>query len=60
MTAEQDLKIYTDSFAAGAVLFLRKPFTPKQMQTMLRLLVGNAALSRKKRTAPHGLLARAA
>jgi CheY-like chemotaxis protein len=60
MTAEQDLKIHTDSFAAGAVLFLRKPFTPKQMQTMLRLLVGNAALSRKKRTAPHGLLARAA
>jgi CheY-like chemotaxis protein len=60
MTAEQDLKIYSESLAAGALLFLRKPFTPTQMQTMLRLLVGNAALSRKKRTDPQRLLARAA
>jgi CheY-like chemotaxis protein len=60
MTAEQDLKLYTDSLAAGAVLFLRKPFSATQMQTMLRLLVGNAALLRKKRTAPHSLLAHAA
>jgi CheY-like chemotaxis protein len=60
MTAEQDLKLYSASLAAGAALFLRKPFTPTQMQTMLRLVVGNAALSRKKRAAPHNLLAHAA
>jgi two-component system cell cycle response regulator DivK len=60
MTAEQDLKLYSASLAAGALLFLRKPFSATQMQTMLRLLVGNAALSRKKRPAAHSLLARAA
>jgi CheY-like chemotaxis protein len=40
MTAEQDPKLPSDSFAAGAVVFLPKPFTTAQLQTMLRMLVG--------------------
>lgn len=42
MTAEQDPKLSSDSFAAGAVVFLPKPFTTAQLQTMLRMLVGRA------------------
>jgi CheY-like chemotaxis protein len=42
MTAEQDPKLSSDSFAAGAVVFLPKPFTTGQLQTMLRMLVGRA------------------
>lgn len=42
MTAEQDPKLPSDSFAAGAVVFLPKPFTTTQLQTMLRMLVGKA------------------
>ena len=42
MTAEQDPKLSRDSFAAGAVVFLPKPFTAVQLQTMLRMLVGKA------------------
>ena len=42
MTAEQDPKLSRDSFAAGAVVFLPKPFTSVQLQTMLRMLIGKA------------------
>jgi CheY-like chemotaxis protein len=42
MTAEQDPKLPRDSFAAGAVVFLPKPFTTAQLQTMLRMLTGKA------------------
>lgn len=42
MTAEQNPKLSTDSFAAGAVVFLPKPFTTTQLQTMLRLLISKA------------------
>jgi CheY-like chemotaxis protein len=42
MTAEQDPKLSSDSFAAGAVVFLPKPFTTAQLQVMLRMLVGMA------------------
>ena len=42
MTAEQDPKLSRDSFAAGAVVFLPKPFTTAQLQTMLRMLVAKA------------------
>jgi len=42
MTAEQDPKLSRDSFAAGAVVFLPKPFTNAQLQTMLRMLIGKA------------------
>ena len=43
MTAEQDPKLSSESFAAGAVVFLPKPFTAAQLQTMLRMLVARAA-----------------
>ena len=42
LTAEQDPKLSRDSFAAGAVVYLPKPFTHAQLQTMLRMLVGKA------------------
>jgi two-component system chemotaxis response regulator CheY len=40
MTAEQDSKLSSDSFAAGAVVFLPKPFTTAQLQIMLTMLIG--------------------
>ncbi len=39
MTAEQNPRLSSDSFTAGAVAFLPKPFTTSQMQTMLRMCV---------------------
>ena len=45
MTAEQDPKLSQDSFAAGAVVFLPKPFTTAQLQIMLQMLVGKTAES---------------
>ncbi len=39
MTAEQSARLSSDSFAAGAVAFLPKPFTNAQLQTMLRMFV---------------------
>ena len=38
ITAEQDPKIWDDSVAAGAKVFLPKPFNPPQIQMMLRML----------------------
>lgn len=43
MTAEQNMKLSSESFSAGAVAFLPKPFTTSQMQVMLKMFV-------KKRT----------
>ena len=42
MTAEQDPKLSSDSFSAGAVVFLPKPFTTAQLHTLLQMLVGRA------------------
>ncbi len=42
ITSEQDLKLMTNSFEAGATAFLPKPFKPAQLQTMLRMLVGKS------------------
>lgn len=39
MTAEQNARLSSDSFAAGAVAFLPKPFTNVQLQTMLRTFI---------------------
>ena len=39
MTAEQNPRLSSESFAAGAVAFLPKPFTTTQLQTMLRMFV---------------------
>jgi two-component system, OmpR family, response regulator VicR len=43
MTAEQDPKLSSDSFSAGAVVFLPKPFTTAQLNIMLQMLIGKAA-----------------
>ncbi|MGI9106037.1 MAG: response regulator [Pyrinomonadaceae bacterium] len=42
MTAEQNPKHSSDSFAAGAIVFLPKPFTASQLQVMLSVLISNA------------------
>ena len=42
MTAEQNPRLSSDSFAAGAVVFLPKPFTTSQLQVMLRMLIAKA------------------
>ena len=42
ITAEQNPKLSSDSFAAGAVVFLPKPFTTSQLQIMLRMLIAKA------------------
>jgi CheY-like chemotaxis protein len=60
MTGERDLTLCSKLFAAGAALFLQKPFTPIQMQIMLNLLVGKPAVSRNQRTNPHNTLTRVA
>ncbi len=39
ITGEQDPKIWDESVAAGASVFLPKPFSPPQVQMMLRMLV---------------------
>lgn len=38
MTAEQNPRLSSESFSAGAVVFLPKPFTASQLQVMLRML----------------------
>ena len=47
ITAEQDPKIWDGSIAAGASVFLPKPFTPPQVQMMLRMLVSKSIPLRK-------------
>ncbi|MEP6913697.1 MAG: response regulator [bacterium] len=42
ITAEQNPKVWDDSVAAGACVFLPKPFTPPQVQMMLRMLASKA------------------
>jgi two-component system chemotaxis response regulator CheY len=41
ITAEQDVKLMASSFSAGATAFLPKPFTPAQLQSAIRMLLGN-------------------
>lgn len=40
VTAEQDPKIWDESIAAGADVFLPKPFSPPQVKMMVNMLVG--------------------
>jgi CheY-like chemotaxis protein len=42
ITAEQDPKVWDDSVAAGASVFLPKPFSPPQVQMILRMLVNKS------------------
>ena len=39
MTAEQNPRLSSDSYSAGAVAFLPKPFTSVQLKTMLEVFV---------------------
>jgi CheY-like chemotaxis protein len=39
ITSERDIKVMTNSFAAGATFFLPKPFTAEQLQTSVGMLL---------------------
>ena len=41
ITAEQNIKLMTDSLSAGATAFLPKPFTPEQLESAVRMLIGS-------------------
>jgi len=47
ITSEQDLKLMADTLSAGAVLFLRKPFTAEQLQVMVGMLLNKNNLTTK-------------
>ncbi len=47
ISAEQDLKLMASSFSAGATAFLPKPFTPDQLQSAIRMLLGHLSATRK-------------
>jgi len=47
ITAEQDIKLMATSFSAGATAFLSKPFTPEQLQSAIRMLIGNRKWTKK-------------
>lgn len=51
MTAEQNPKLSSDSFAAGAVAFLPKPFTASQLKIMLQMFIQK---KNKKKEARNG------
>jgi len=42
ITSEPDLKLMSNSFAAGATVYLSKPFTTEQLQTTLQMLLSNS------------------
>ena len=41
ITAEQNIKLMADCFSAGATAFLPKPFTPEQLESAVRMLIGS-------------------
>ena len=47
ITAQQDIKLMANSFSAGATAFLPKPFTPDQLQSAIRMLIGNRKWTRR-------------
>jgi CheY-like chemotaxis protein len=50
ITSENDLKLMTNSFEAGATVFLPKPFKAAQLQTMLRMLISKSDGANKPST----------
>lgn len=50
MTSETALKLMQDSFAAGATVFLPKPFTATQLHSSLNLLLGGGVATVKPST----------
>jgi two-component system, OmpR family, response regulator len=47
MTAEQNPRLSTDSYSAGAVAFLPKPFTAVQLKTMLEVFIQKSQSNNK-------------
>ena len=47
ITADLDIKLMASSFSAGATAFLSKPFTPEQLQSAIRMLLGNRKTIRR-------------
>src|SRR6266446_1152400 len=47
ITAEQDIKVMSNSLAAGATAFLPKPFTPEQLESAIRMLIGSRKSTRR-------------
>jgi CheY-like chemotaxis protein len=45
ISSEQDLRFTAASFAAGATVFLPKPFTPAQFQTTFKILVNDRSVA---------------
>lgn len=43
MTAEESPKLASESYDAGAVVFIPKPFSPTQVQSLMRMLVNRRA-----------------
>jgi CheY-like chemotaxis protein len=50
ITSEQDYKLMKESFGAGAAVFLPKPFTTTQLQTMLGMIVAKGGVAMKPPT----------
>lgn len=45
VTSERDLQLISNSFLAGVTVFLPKPFTADQLQTMVRMLLSRTSVS---------------
>src|SRR5438270_10333680 len=52
MTSERDFKLMANSFAAGAALFLPKPFTSAQLRLTLHMLLGGRSDVKKTSRLP--------
>ena len=50
MTTELNARLSSDSFSAGAVAFLPKPFTDSQLKTMLHMFVETQKLNLYERS----------
>lgn len=46
ITAQQNVELMANSFSAGATAFLPKPFTPEQLETAVRMLIGSHGTKR--------------
>ena len=54
ITSERDFKLVSESFAAGATLFLPKPFTTGQLRLMLLMLLGSGGKADGRAAAKQG------